>query len=129
LALSLENRRVAATGGPNLSPADAPFVERAIAEAPGGPVHVLISDDRAEHVPGCNMAFRMEALESIGGFDPVYTAAGDDVDVCWKLLDSGLEIAFSPTAQIIAISRSQLANELLKSFGLRLEHLHALGER
>jgi len=99
LAISLEDSRVAATGGPNLPPADAPFVQRAIAESPGGPVEVLVADDRAEHVPGCNMAFRKEALEPIGGFDPVYTAAGDDVDVCWKLLDSGLEIAFSPTAQ------------------------------
>jgi hypothetical protein len=46
------------------------------------------------------MAFRRHALEEIGGFDPIHRAAGDDVDVCWKLLDSGLEIAFSATAQV-----------------------------
>jgi len=89
LALSLEDPRVAATGGPNPPPLDAPFVERVVAAAPGGPVHVLVGDDRAEHVPGCNMAFRREVLEEIGGFDPIFTSAGDDVDVCWKLLDHG----------------------------------------
>ena len=31
---------------------------------------------------------------------PCYTSAGDDVDVCWKLLDRGGEIAFSPAAQV-----------------------------
>ena len=30
---------------------------------PAGPVHVLTSDDRAEHVPGCNMAFWKIVLE------------------------------------------------------------------
>ena len=28
---------------------------------PGGPTHVLLSDREAEHIPGCNMAFRREA--------------------------------------------------------------------
>lgn len=100
LALSLEEPNVAATGGPNLPPARAPFVERAVALAPGTPVHVLVTDDRAEHVPGCNMAFRTEAIQGIGGFDPIFRAAGDDVDVCWKLLDRGHEIGFSPAAQV-----------------------------
>ena len=100
LALAFGEPSVAAAGGTNLTPRDAGFVERAITEAPGGPIHVLATDDRAEHVPGCNMAFRREALEQIGGFDPIHRAAGDDVDVCWKLLDAGYEIAFSATAQV-----------------------------
>jgi len=100
LALSLEDDGVAATGGPNLQMADAGFTERAVAASPGGPVHVLVGDDRAEHVPGCNMAFRKEALEAIGGFDPTYRTAGDDVDVCWKVLEHGAEVAFSAAAQV-----------------------------
>ena len=31
--------------------------------APGGPVHVLITDEIAEHLPGCNMAIRKSALK------------------------------------------------------------------
>jgi hypothetical protein len=59
---------------------------------------VLESDQVAEHIPGCNMAFRREALESINGFDPQYRKAGDDVDVCWRLQDAGKWITFAPGA-------------------------------
>ncbi len=81
-------------GGPNLAPpGDGPIAD-CIANAPGGPVQVLISDREAEHIPGCNMAFRREALAAIDGFDPRYRAAGDDVDVCWRLQVQGGKIGF-----------------------------------
>src|SRR5207245_6930080 len=54
----------------------------------------------AEHIPGCNMAFRKEALEAIGGFDPVFRTAGDDVDVCWRLRDRGGIIGYAPAAVV-----------------------------
>jgi hypothetical protein len=100
LALSMEDPGVVATGGPNLPVPGAGLVERAVAAAPGGPVEVLVSDDRAEHVPGCNMTVRRDALLAAGGFDPAFTSAGDDVDVCWKLLDRAGRIAFAPAAQV-----------------------------
>jgi hypothetical protein len=71
-----------------------------VATAPGGPTHVLISDDEAEHIPGCNMAFRREVLEAIGGFDPQFRAAGDDVDVCWRMREHGFRIGFTPAAVV-----------------------------
>jgi hypothetical protein len=61
---------------------------------------VLLDDEKAEHVPGCNMAFWRERLVEIGGFDPIYRAAGDDIDVCWKLLDRGYDIRFHPSALV-----------------------------
>ncbi|GAC1610895.1 MAG: hypothetical protein NVS3B26_20300 [Mycobacteriales bacterium] len=100
LVLSMQDEGVVATGGPNLPVAHAGFTERAVAASPGGPVEVLVSDDRAEHVPGCNMAYRRDALRAIEGFDTVFTSAGDDVDVCWRLLDRGGQIAFAPAAQV-----------------------------
>ncbi|HEX5367535.1 MAG TPA: glycosyltransferase [Acidimicrobiales bacterium] len=100
LALGFNGRNVGAAGGPNVPPPDDPAGAHAVAAAPGGPVHVLTADDRAEHVPGCNMAFWRYALDRVGGFDPVFTAAGDDVDVCWKVLDAGLEIGFHPAALV-----------------------------
>jgi hypothetical protein len=69
-----------------------------VAAAPGQPTHVLISDQVAEHIPGCNMAFRREALLAINGFDPIYRKAGDDVDVCWRLQSAGRWITFAPGA-------------------------------
>jgi GT2 family glycosyltransferase len=88
----------AAAGGPNLPPPEDSLVASCVAAAPGGPLHVLLNSEEAEHIPGCNMAFRREALEEIGGFDPIYRAAGDDVDVCWRLQEHGYRIAFSPAA-------------------------------
>ena len=62
---------------------------------------MLLSDREAEHIPGCNMAFRREALEEIGGFDPQFRAAGDDVDVCWRLRRTRAgRIGFSPAAVV-----------------------------
>lgn len=100
LIQTLETEGSAAVGGPNISPPATQWIQAAVAAAPGSPSHVLFDDRRAEHVPGCNMAFRKEALEQIGGFDPLYRKAGDDVDVCWKLLDLGYQIAFSPAAVV-----------------------------
>ena len=78
-------------GGPNLPPpGDGPIAD-CVANAPGGPVHVLLSDTEAEHIPGCNMAFRKTALQAIGGFDPQFRTAGDDVDVCWRLTTTWLD--------------------------------------
>ena len=87
-------------GGPNLHvPTDGESAE-CVAHAPGGPTHVLLDDTVAEHIPGCNMAFRRDALLAIGGFDPQFRIAGDDVDICWRLQAAGGVIAFSPTAQV-----------------------------
>ena len=90
----------AAVGGPNLPPPEDSLVASCVAASPGGPLHVLLNDKEAEHIPGCNMAFRREVLEEIGGFDPLYRAAGDDVDVCWRLQERGYRIAFSPAAMV-----------------------------
>jgi O-antigen biosynthesis protein len=100
LALALEVPGTAGAGGPNPVPPDDPPVAQCVSRAPGGPIHVLLDDERAEHVPGCNMAFWRERLLEIGGFDPIYRAAGDDVDVCWKLLDRGYNIRFHPSALV-----------------------------
>ena len=90
----------AGVGGPNIPPGgDGPIAE-CVANAPGGPVHVLLSDREAEHIPGCNMAFRRAALDAIGGFDPQFRTAGDDVDICWRLQQQGWTIGFSPGAMV-----------------------------
>ena len=90
----------AGVGGPNVSPPARNWVQACVAAAPGGPSHVLITDTVAEHIPGCNMAWYRWAFESVGGFDPEYHKAGDDVDFCWRVQQAGYEIAFSPTALV-----------------------------
>jgi O-antigen biosynthesis protein len=90
----------AAVGGPNLPPPGDGVTAEAIANAPGGPMHILLSDREAEHIPGCNMAFRAEKLRAIGGFDTQYRTAGDDVDVCWRIQQAGGVIGFHASAQV-----------------------------
>ena len=89
-----------ACGGPNFPPPEDNLVPAAVAVSPGGPTHVLLSDDVAEHIAGCNMAFRRDVLLQLGGFDPVYRAAGDDIDICWRFQDAGYSIGFSPAAVV-----------------------------
>ena len=85
-------------GGPNYAPHEDGWVEGCVAASPGAPSHVLISDDRAEHLAGCNMLFRKAALADVGGFDAQFTAAGDDVDICWRLIDGGYVLGYCPSA-------------------------------
>ncbi|MBI4262882.1 MAG: glycosyltransferase [Acidobacteria bacterium] len=96
----LLDQDVVGVGGPNVVPADDPWLAQCVARAPGGPTHVLLDDRIAEHVPGCNMAFRRDALLAIGGFNPVYVRAGDDVDVCWRLQAAGHRIGFAGAALV-----------------------------
>lgn len=96
-------------GGPNLPYRVDGELAECVANAPGGPIHVLLSDREAEHIPGCNMAFRKEALEAIGGFDPTFRVAGDDVDICWRIQERGWKLAFSPSAVVWHHQRRSLA--------------------
>jgi GT2 family glycosyltransferase/DNA-binding beta-propeller fold protein YncE len=91
---------VVASGGPNVVPPDDPPIAQSIARAPGGPTHVLLDDRIAEHVPGCNMAFRRDALLAVGGFNGIYIRAGDDVDMCWRLQARGWRIGFASAALV-----------------------------
>jgi O-antigen biosynthesis protein len=59
-----------------------------------------VNDTVAEHIPGCNSAYRRADLLAIGGFDPQFRVAGDDVDVCWRLQEHGRSIGFSPAAVV-----------------------------
>ena len=97
LVHQLETTGADAVGGPNLSPDDG-WLAACVGAAPGQPTHVLESDQVAEHIPGCNMAYRRGPLEQINGFDPQFVRAGDDVDVCWRLQQSGCWITFAPAA-------------------------------
>ncbi len=99
----------AGIGGWNIAPPGDGRTAECVANAPGGPVHVLLSDRIAEHIPGCSMAFRREALKAIGGFDPQFRAAGDDVDVCWRLQEQGWTLGFSHGAMVWHHFRDSIA--------------------
>jgi len=100
LAWAFRNSRHVGVGGPNLPPPGDGWIAESVANAPGGPMHVLTSDTLAEHIPGCNMAFLRSALAAVGGFDPRFRTAGDDVDLCWRLQDNGGTLGFHAGAMV-----------------------------
>jgi len=100
LVSTLLHSSYAAVGGPNLNPPAQGPIPAAVAACPGAPTHVLLSDTEAEHIPGCNMAYWKSVLEEIGGFDPEFRTAGDDVDLCWRLMQAGHRVGFSPSALV-----------------------------
>jgi GT2 family glycosyltransferase len=107
----------AGMGGPNLLPPEDSLVAAAVMASPGGPAHVMLTDRQAEHIPGCNMAFYRQALAQIGGFDPTFHEAGDDVDLCWRLQQAGLTIGFSPAAFVWHHRRSTIGAYLAQQRG------------
>ena len=114
---SLLGSEFAGVGGPNLLPPEDSRVAAAVMVSPGGPAHVMLTDREAEHIPGCNMAFYKRALEEIGGFDPIFMKAGDDVDVCWRLQQAGCKIGFSPSAFVWHYRRSTMGAYLKQQEG------------
>jgi GT2 family glycosyltransferase len=100
LSYAFTHSNHSAIGGPNLVPDEDGDIAACVGCSPGGPLHVLITDEIAEHIPGCNLAIRRHALLAIGGFDRRYRAAGDDVDVCWRLQRAGWTIGYHPAALV-----------------------------
>ncbi len=106
-----------AVGGPNFPPPEDSAVAAYVAASPGGPTHVLLNDEIAEHIPGCNMAFTKRALDEVGGFEPIFAAAGDDVDLCWRLQNKGHVIGFSPAATVWHFRRNTVRDYLKQQRG------------
>lgn len=100
LAWAFLDSEFAGIGGPNVAPPGLGTIADCFDNAPGGPAHVLLNDREAEHIPGCNMAFRRVQLAELGGFDPALRIAGDDVDICWRFQEAGSKLGFSPAALV-----------------------------
>jgi hypothetical protein len=46
------------------------------------------------------MSFWREVLDRLGGFDPVFDAASDDIEFEWRVLRSGYELGYHPAALV-----------------------------
>ncbi len=117
LVSSLLSSNFIGVGGHNFLPPEDSLVAAAVQVSPGAPAHVMLTDRVAEHIPGCNMAFYKWALLEIGGFDPIFIKAGDDVDVCWRLQQRGYKIGFSPAGFVWHYRRSTLRAYLRQQTG------------
>jgi GT2 family glycosyltransferase len=117
LVETMRRRGAAAAGGPNFPPPARSIVTAAIASAPGQPREVRLSDDSLAQLCGCNMAIDKSTLAALGGFDPVFTSAGDDVDISWRLLKSGATIACAAGAVVTHDRRGSVGAYLAQQSG------------
>lgn len=109
--------RFAAAGGPNLPPKPRTWHEAVVCAAPGAPSHVMLDDEEAEHLPGCNLAVTKGAFHAIGGFDTRFHTAGDDVDFCWRLRAAGYRLGFAPGAFVWHWRRPSIRTFLKQQLG------------
>jgi GT2 family glycosyltransferase len=58
-------------------------------------------------VAGMFMLFRTETLRSVGGFDERYFLYYEDVDLCARLRERGLEVTVCPAASVIHAARRE----------------------
>ena len=117
LASSFYETSYAAVGGPNIAPNNVSFIANCVDHSPGSPSHVLITDTEAEHIPGCNFSIRRKALNELGGFDAQFRAAGDDVDLCWRIVEAGWKIGFNPGAMVFHHRRRTIRSYWKQQFG------------
>ncbi len=118
LVEAITRRGAAAAGGPNFAPRD---TDPAYAFAPGVPREVRGDGDELSQLCGCNMAITKAALQEVGGFDESFTAAGDDVDLSWRLAELPQEkrapIVSAPGAVVIHQRRTNLSDYLAQQRG------------
>lgn len=121
----LEEHGASAVGGPNLSPPQDGFTAQCVDQSPGNPTAVLIDNERAEHIPGCNMAYWKEVFDVAGKFDAQHRAAGDDVDLCWRILVANRKIVYHPSAVVWHHRRPTISGYLRqqKGYGYAEAHL------
>ena len=112
-----EQGNFAAVGGPNLPPPPRTWEEAVVCAAPGAPSHVMLDDVEAEHLPGCHLTVTRAAFNQIGGFDPQFHTAGDDVDFCWRLREAGYRLGFAPGAFVWHWRRPTIRTFLRQQLG------------
>jgi mycofactocin system glycosyltransferase len=59
------------------------------------------------YVPSAAIVCRRSDVVALGGFDEALQS-GEDVDLCWRLLESGLRIRYEPVAQVAHDHRTQM---------------------
>lgn len=59
-----------------------------------------------DHLIGCNMSFRRNALEQVGGFDPNYTLTNlrEETDLCFRIKKAGWRVVFVPAIAVTHVS-------------------------
>jgi GT2 family glycosyltransferase len=63
-----------------------------------------------------NLAIRRAAFDSLGGFDPELSTAGEDADWCWRAARAGWTLRYAPQAVVIHHHRATLGGLCRQSY-------------
>lgn len=77
---------------------------------------------------GCNVAFKREVFDRIGGFDEAMVGGADDVDFSWRAIDAGYSLGLSPAA-VVHYRQPERLGELARKYFRRGRQAPALYNR
>jgi GT2 family glycosyltransferase len=117
LVATMRRHQAAAVGGSVVVAPVATPSAAALAAAPGQASEVHLADLRLLHLCGCNMALERKVLQAVGGFDPRFASAGDDVDISRRLTAAGFAILYAPGAVVRHRARTTLSAYLAQQRG------------
>jgi mycofactocin glycosyltransferase len=67
------------------------------------------------YVPTCNMLVRKDIYERVGGLDEALQV-GEDVDLCWRLMQEGHHLFYIPHGRVLHKHRNHLLSGFLRRF-------------
>jgi mycofactocin system glycosyltransferase len=73
----------------------------------------VLPHSTVSYVPSAAIVCRCSALREIGGFDETL-AAGEDVDLCWRLIEAGARLRYEPIALVAHDHRTELRDWLAR---------------
>lgn len=89
-------------------------------------------EGEVDFLEACNMAFRRDVFNQVGGFDEIYKGCGDwsEPDICYRIKELGYKLYFHPKAKIYH-NLAPLADYKVgkKQFGTRMENYEVLSQR
>jgi N-acetylglucosaminyl-diphospho-decaprenol L-rhamnosyltransferase len=81
------------------------------------------SERDVDWVSGCCVALRRAAFDAIGGFDPAYFMFVEDVDLCYRLGQTGWRVVFAPVAEVVHAVGASVSR---RRFRMAVEHARSL---
>jgi mycofactocin system glycosyltransferase len=73
----------------------------------------VLPHSTVSYVPSAAIICRRSALVSVGGFDETMPS-GEDVDLCWRLIEAGARLRYEPIALVAHDHRTQLRDWLAR---------------
>ncbi|WAJ46118.1 mycofactocin biosynthesis glycosyltransferase MftF [Mycobacterium sp. Aquia_216] len=73
----------------------------------------VLPHSTVSYVPSAAIICRRSALREVGGFDETMQS-GEDVDLCWRLIEAGARLRYEPIALVAHDHRTQLRDWLAR---------------